>query len=340
MMKPYQTLLVIVLLSLAAQPARAQDPQFTQFYHAPLYLNPAFTGTTEQYRVAGNYRYQWTALGANFHSTTVGFDYNAAPVRSGFGLLLHHDRAGQLGLNTTGVNGLYSFLVPLSRAWQLRLGVQAGLANRRLDFSELVFPSQVRPGEPNVWEGPAGSSRWYTSFGAGLAVYNANFWLGAAVHHLNQPDVAMLPGEVSGLPLKVSAHVGGNLEVSTLNGAIYLLPSMLYKQQGAARQLDAGLRVAFERAPLVLGAFYRGLPFLQSFDQVNQDALAATVGLRWGALSFGYSYDLTISGLQRYSGGSHELALVYQWGSLRTRRLRGVACPLYERPLRGSPNWQ
>ncbi|MFM8742085.1 MAG: type IX secretion system membrane protein PorP/SprF, partial [Cytophagales bacterium] len=34
----------------------AQDPQFSQFYAAPLYLNPAFAGSTNQNRVGINYR--------------------------------------------------------------------------------------------------------------------------------------------------------------------------------------------------------------------------------------------------------------------------------------------
>ena len=37
----------------------AQDPEFSQYYAAPLYLNPAFTGTTADHRFIANFRNQW-----------------------------------------------------------------------------------------------------------------------------------------------------------------------------------------------------------------------------------------------------------------------------------------
>ena len=46
--------------------AWAQDPQFTQFYANPLYLNPAFAGTVRCPRAVLNYRNQWPALTGTF----------------------------------------------------------------------------------------------------------------------------------------------------------------------------------------------------------------------------------------------------------------------------------
>jgi hypothetical protein len=45
-------------------PLQAQDPVFTQFYAAPVQLNPALTGSTLAPRIALNYRNQWPALNA------------------------------------------------------------------------------------------------------------------------------------------------------------------------------------------------------------------------------------------------------------------------------------
>ena len=39
-----------------------QDPEFTQFYANPLYLNPAFAGTARCSRVNLNYRNQWPGI--------------------------------------------------------------------------------------------------------------------------------------------------------------------------------------------------------------------------------------------------------------------------------------
>jgi len=47
-----------VLMLVAGETVTAQDAQFSQFYAAPLYLNPAFAGSTSQALVGANYRNQ------------------------------------------------------------------------------------------------------------------------------------------------------------------------------------------------------------------------------------------------------------------------------------------
>lgn len=52
----------------------AQDPEFTQFYANPLYLNPAFAGSQRCPRVALNYRNQWPALSGTFVTSSASYD--------------------------------------------------------------------------------------------------------------------------------------------------------------------------------------------------------------------------------------------------------------------------
>ena len=42
------------------------DPEFTQYYANPLYLNPAFAGSNICPRIHVNYRNQWPGLAANY----------------------------------------------------------------------------------------------------------------------------------------------------------------------------------------------------------------------------------------------------------------------------------
>ena len=52
---------VVMLMGLPVK-LQAQDPQFSQFYAAPLYLNPGFAGTTPYIRAGANFRSQWPSL--------------------------------------------------------------------------------------------------------------------------------------------------------------------------------------------------------------------------------------------------------------------------------------
>lgn len=302
----------------------AQDPQITQFDQSVMYLNPAFTGTTGKFRYHGLQRLQWLAIDSYYNTTIASFDFNAQKLRSGFGLSLMYDQAGSANINASNIGGYYSFFVPI-RTWVLRLGLQANYVSRGADFSnKLVFPSQVLQNSAPVWEGKNGQSTSFWDFSTGLVIYNRNFWFGASLHHLSQPNQSII-GSSSALAMKISAHVGANIEIKRSQGNLYILPSVLFKQQGAMSQLDISTRFGIENFPIIFGVSYRGLPILPSLKGLNQDALAGIVGFQMGNLYMGYSYDFTISSLAPYSGGSHEITITYQHGSYP----EDVICPLF-----------
>ena len=101
---------------------KAQDPQFTQFYAAPMYLNPAFTGVTYEHRFVANYRNQWPGISKAYQTYMASYDYNMNDINSGLGITVMQDRAGTAGLTHSqfGVNYAYHFKV--SKFSEIRLG--------------------------------------------------------------------------------------------------------------------------------------------------------------------------------------------------------------------------
>src|SRR5580692_5142138 len=115
-MKQIAFLLLAFLTCLAALPARAQDPGFSQFFASPLTLNPALTGKFNGVlRVAGNYRNQWPAISNAFITSTVSVDApiltNKLPVNDtwGLGILAMNDKTadGILTSNYLGISTAY-----------------------------------------------------------------------------------------------------------------------------------------------------------------------------------------------------------------------------------------
>src|SRR6201990_763912 len=92
--------LVGLLILISVTWVTAQDPQFSQFYAAPLYLNPAFTGSTNQTRVGLNYRNQWPSIDANFTTMSVYADHFMEDINSGIGLIINRDVEGLAGLQS------------------------------------------------------------------------------------------------------------------------------------------------------------------------------------------------------------------------------------------------
>src|SRR6267154_6308565 len=93
--------LISVFILVARERVTAQDAQFSQFYAAPLYLNPAFAGATGQARVGLNYRNQWPAIDANFNTISAYADFYIEEKNSGVGVIITKDREGLLGLQST-----------------------------------------------------------------------------------------------------------------------------------------------------------------------------------------------------------------------------------------------
>ncbi|MDB4534736.1 PorP/SprF family type IX secretion system membrane protein, partial [Vicingaceae bacterium] len=101
-------ILSFLLLSISVE-SFGQDMQFTQFNAAPLYLNPAFAGSTIEHRFATNYRNQWAGIPGHFVNSTFAYDYNLSEFNSGIGLLFARERAGTGALGSTEIGLLYSY---------------------------------------------------------------------------------------------------------------------------------------------------------------------------------------------------------------------------------------
>ncbi|MBY0424498.1 MAG: type IX secretion system membrane protein PorP/SprF, partial [Cytophagales bacterium] len=301
---------------------QAQDPQFSQYYSAPLYLNPAFAGATPCSRLIANYRNQWSIFPGSFNTFAVSFDHNFDKQNSGLGFIATTDVAGSAGLRSTELSAIYSYVLKVNKYWSIRAGLQPTFVNRSLDFYRLTFSDQFTndgpTNNPSTDYSGYQSTINYFDVSSGILAYNKSFWFGVSGNHLNMPNQSFSTNSgVSRLPIKLSFHGGykilfpvRNRKPKPTDPERSLTPTFMYKHQGPFNQLDIGMY--FNYQPFVLGIWYRGVPFLRNaVGYNNYDALFIQVGYQVGNLAFSYSYDYTISGLAGLTGGSHEIAVTY-----------------------------
>ena len=278
----------------------AQDMQFTQFNAAPLYLNPGFTGSTIQHRFATSYRNQWTAIPGHYHNNVFSYDYNLADFNSGVGLVFAREQAGTAGLTTTEVALLYSYRFLLKKRVYIQPGLKFNYVRTGINFNKLVFNDQLYTDGSATTESLLLNSTSYLDLGTGALIYSDKFWGGIAINHLNQPNQSLTNNE-SPLYMKLSVHGGYKFDIDDGNkrsAAKYVNVAFHYKAQHKFDQLDLG--VYYTQEPLVFGLWYRGIPVIKSYEGVlNNDAVAVVLGyiIPELNLSFGYSYDATISRL-------------------------------------------
>jgi len=335
-MKKFLPLCVLLLVTVVPH-VFGQDPQFSQYYQAPLYLNPGFTGITPQQRVVLNHRIQWPNLPQAFATYAASYDIFINELRSGFGFLFTTDKMGSAGWRTTTASLMYSYKIKLTENIVFSPGLSFGYGSNGLDRSKLVMgdgleydgisldPDLNKLGRQN-----------YFDFGSGFLLYSKSLWLGASFTHMNQPNLSVL-NDVSRLEMKTAIHGGIRMSLSgsmTKTRATYLTPSFIYRMQGKTfQQLDLGVNYHID--PVSVGIWYRGKPFQKTVvSSVQQDALILYLGLYFKQLTIGYSYDFTISNLQTASGGAHEISIVYEFNTRSTKKdvkkkYRLIPCPTF-----------
>ena len=135
---------LVFLLSLLATLCWGQDIQYSQYYAAPLYLNPAFAGAELMGRVGFNYRNQWPSIEAQFTTFSAYYDTYLPEYNSGIGVHVMQDTEGASKLRSTSVSALYSYELRLADNLYFRPGFQASYIRREIGFYEnLIFAKHV-----------------------------------------------------------------------------------------------------------------------------------------------------------------------------------------------------
>jgi type IX secretion system PorP/SprF family membrane protein len=305
----------------------AQDYHFSQFWSAPLNINPASAGVHGgDIRVISNYRTQWAAVSPEPYKTIgASFDMMIPPRKAardfwGIGVNFNNDKAGVGNLRTTQGNLSLSYSKPLSRNSNLiSLGVQIGGGSRAIDYSGFSWDAQyngvaydpaLSTNEPLA----AGISTSYLDFSGGVLwsfCPTKNFRLnsGLSLYHINRPELSFT-GAKDAQSMRLTYHGSAQIISKKFSGTS-VIPAVLYMQQGPQRLLNAGLGVRYRlqdrskytgyesETAIYVGAFYR-----------LQDAAYIVMRLDYGDFGFGVSYDLNVSNLTVASNGRGGLELM------------------------------
>jgi type IX secretion system PorP/SprF family membrane protein len=339
--------IIFFFFSLLLAELKAQDPQFSQFYAAPIYHNPAFTGASLKGRFISNFRSQWAG---SFITSSFSADNYIKKYNSGYGMIATIDRQGTAGLYTLYSSLNYAYEVNLSSSWVARGGLAFGIINRGFNTSKLVLGSQLQQ------NGDLVDPKDITDFNklnpdpvlkfdasAGFLIYNKYFWMGGSAMHMTRPNISLFnKAEDEGrVPVFYTIMTGFKIPLERrLYGSDYgnryiektITPTLIYKRQGfQTQQLDFGAYVTIK--PLVFGLYYRDIPFVRDAERryYQRDALIFLLGYKHDYFSAGYSFDLNVSSLAGSAGNTHELSFSYEFENPKRRKRRSspIPCPKF-----------
>ncbi len=311
------------LLFFILGPAKAQDPNFSQFFASPLTLNPALTGKFDgTFRVAGNYRNQWPTINNAFTTATISVDAgilrNKIPVNDqfGVGIMAFTDKSGNgvLQNNFLALSTAYHKALDEDGFHQIGLGFQGTYVSKTLNIASLKFESMLRAdGFTGLMdESFSGSEINLSYFDMNLGfLYNGssdgsnNFYFGASMYHINRPKETFQEGNFV-LEPRLTLQAGAMLPVGEFNAVHFSANHS--RQANATNTLFGGaymINVNQDQGSptnLYLGSWYR-----------FGDAIIPYVGLEFGDFHLGASYDVNTSSLKPASNmrGGAEISLIY-----------------------------
>lgn len=267
-----------------------QQPQYTQYMYNPLSINAGYAGTNEKLEAVLLHRSQWVGIDGAPRTQNFGI-HGEMGEKVGLGLSATNDNLGPMSQQY--ISGNFAYKLNLTQNTILSFGVNAGVNLMNIDWSEGTYQSQT----DNAFNSNINSARLI--IGTGGYLYSEKWYLGLSVPNFiiteSYDDI-----EESVIRRKVHYYLQGGY-VFDFNENLKFKPSFLAKVvEGAPVTYDVSANFMFKEK-FVLGAGYR-----------FTDAFSALAGFQIApSLFIGYAYDRSVTKLQKYNDGSHEIILKF-----------------------------
>ncbi len=290
-----QTLILFALTLLLTITASfgQQDPQYTHYMYNMNVVNPAYAGSRETLSIGVLGRTQWVGIDGAPQTITANIH---APVgrNLGLGLSVIADKIGPVKEQNLFAD--ISYTVNTSEEGRLAFGLKGGVSFFNGDLASLLAPNNTVGVDPLL---NSDLTEMFPNVGAGIYYYTDKFYLGASV-----PNILETPHFDNLDQSKASEKMHGFLTagyVFDLSENVDFKPAAILKATPGS-PLSVDLTGNF----LINDRFELGLAY--RFDD-SIDGLVSF--LVTDDFRIGYSYDYTLTKLQQFNSGSHELFLQY-----------------------------
>lgn len=307
-----------------------QKPHYTQYIMNQYIINPALTGIENYTDIKFSHRHQWVGLQdapvttyfsvhspigkKDYRTTATSFemngenprgknywqDYVSAEPHHGIGAQVMNDVTGPLSRFSAYLT--YAYHRGISPRTSISAGLAAGISNLRLNANKLNFDVPVDPAVSS--KGVLNTMR--PDINAGVFIYSADYFLGLSAMQVVPQKIEFTDNALKTSDGKFVPHLflhGGyrfllgenfNATPSVMLKYIYPLPP----------QVEGNIKLQY-RDLAWAGASYR-----------QGDGIAGMVGLNVSnTFNVGYSYDYTVSRLNTFTRGTHEIMVGFIIGN-------------------------
>jgi type IX secretion system PorP/SprF family membrane protein len=274
-----------------------QQPLYTQYMFNGLAINPAYAGSQETFVASALFRKQWVGIedapqtqSFSAHSPLDKLRNGKRPIsKVSVGLSVFDDRIAIT--RQTGIFGIYAYRLTFNNKATLSMGVQAGLSQMQINYSELSLD------DPSFLVGDI--RKLAPNFGGGVYYSTQRFYAGLSVPHLLHQTWDET-GTNTSLHPQYFLTTGYVLD---LQSSMKLKPNLLIKHiKGNPIQFDLNCNL-FLSDRVECGVSWRSF---ESFSAMIQVAVNSRFRV-------GYAYDMPVaSELSTSTSGSHEMMVSYR----------------------------
>ncbi len=296
-MKKIKSVISVVLLLMASIVNAQQLDSYSLFYNDLYLVNPAYAGVKQNLELTTAIKQKWSGFaGAPSFQTLSG--HMRFMDNMGAGGRIFNYSAGME--NKLGLEGTYAYRLQLGGSMYLSMALSAVLyqysinkflINAKDDYDLTVMKATDKMIVPDF------------NFGMFFYDEDKHYYTGLSVYQLMGRKVSLLNQDnLENRQIRHYNFTGGYF--MDINDNVSIESGLLLKFiETGYLQLDFNVNATFMKM-FNVGVSYR-----------TDNAVVTMFGLKTGSFMFGYAYDYTLSDIGKYSVGSHEIFLTYQFGS-------------------------
>jgi type IX secretion system PorP/SprF family membrane protein len=282
-----------------------QEPNYTLYMLNPIVYNPAVAGTANYYQIRTNHRFQWVGFKDAPITNSVSVYGPHTKKDMGFGGSIYNDITGPT--SRTAINALYAYNISMQRDIRVSFGLTLGLLQYKIDGTDIeTYRASEGITDPSLL-GTIYSSM-VPDASAGIYVYSSSLGFYGGFSALHLLDIFS----------KDSQNIDG---INILNTHMYLVGGYMYRIDRewtvepcmiVKKVVPAAYQFEISGKMIYKNMLWGGLAFR------TNDAFSVVLGYTYEKkIYFGYAFDLAVNDIRRYSSGSHELVLGYNFSKIK-----------------------
>ncbi len=292
-MKKSKLLSLFCIMLFASNIWAQQQAQNSLYYFNPLNYNPAYAGSRDALSLNAIHRIQWTGIDGAPQTTFLSVHSPIKDSQLSIGADLTYDKIG-ISKATSAYLDVSYYIQLNDKGHRLSFGLKGGINIFDAPLTELkaIKPDPLQYDIENKLRG---------NFGAGIYWYGSNHYLGFSSLTLLEASV-LDNDDINALEQVRHFYLHGGY-VFDVNSSLKLKSSALIKAvKGSPLEFDV------ELAGLIYDTFWLGVGYRH--DESVRGYLAANITPQ---LRIGYNYDYIFNKLTKYTGGTHEFMIAYDF---------------------------